>query len=213
MSNHQTRKRQQADQENFLANELHDGACQYVIAARMAFDTFRHEHAGVASGGNWGGFDGGLTFLDHAIEELRRLVRGLQPLKRAAGGLAVAVSHLIKELRVVGGPDIEYCHDLRANQIHPQLELAAFRIVQESLANAYRHSKSKRILVDIRHNDGCVHIQVQDWGVGFDPDNVPIEHFGLEGIRRRVNVLGGAVAIHSQPGCGTCVTVELPLLE
>jgi signal transduction histidine kinase len=199
-------------EEEFIARELHDGACQYVIAARMALDHFRHEKA-EAGLENWSNFDTAVGLLDHAIEELRRLVRGLQPVELAAGGLPAAIAYLTEEVQTAGGPDIEFRHDVHPDQISPRLQRAAFRIVQESLANACRHSKSKRLFVELTLDGDVLRIRVRDWGVGFDPDSTAPGHFGLSGIRRRVKLLGGTATIHSEPGKGTCVTVELPLVQ
>ena len=178
----------------------------------MAFDAFRREQTNTLSG-DWSSFDMGLEFLGHAQEELRRLVRGLRPLQLAAGTLPTAIDCLIKEIQTAGGPDIELCCDIQPDQIPSRLELAAFRIVQEALANACRHSKSKGILVGLTQDGESLCIQVQDWGVGFDPDHIPNGHYGLEGIRRRVKLLHGIATIHGAPGEGTLITVELPLKE
>jgi signal transduction histidine kinase len=75
MLNRWPRKRK-LEQEEFMDRELHDGTCQYVIAARMALDHFRHEKA-EAGLENWSSFDTAVGLLDHAIEKLRRLVHGL----------------------------------------------------------------------------------------------------------------------------------------
>ena len=206
------REQEQEPQQEFIAHEIHDGACQYTAAAQMMFDTFRREHTNTRSG-DWSSFDMGLEFLNHANEELRRLVHGLRPIQLAAGNLPAAVDCLIKEIETAGGLDIEFCHDIQADQIPPRLELAAFRIVQESLANACRHSKSKGVLVGLTQDDESLCIQVQDWGVGFNADSTLNGHYGLEGIRRRVKLLHGIVTIHSDPGEGTLITVELPLKE
>jgi two-component system sensor histidine kinase DegS len=176
----------------------------------MAFDTFRREKA-EASGDYWSGFDTGLELLDRTIEELRRLVCGLQPIELTAGGLPTAIGRMIEEVRAAGGPDIEFCHDLHVDHIPPELQQAAFRIAQESLANACRHSKSKRLFVELTLHGEMLRIQVRDWGVGFDPEHTPRGHFGLEGIRRRVRLLEGTATVHSEPDQGTCVIVELPL--
>lgn len=206
------REQQQAEQQEWIAHEIHDGACQYTAAAQMMFEAFRREQAGTFSG-DWSGFDMGMEFLNHANEELRRLIHGLRPIHLAAGDLPRAIECLIEEIRAAGGPDIELCCDIQPDQIPPRLELAAFRIVQESLANACRHSKSKGILVGLTQDEESLCIQVQDWGVGFDPDAKSPGHYGIEGIRRRVKLLHGIATIHSDPGEGTLITVELPLRE
>jgi signal transduction histidine kinase len=121
---------------------------------------------------------------------------------------------LIKEIQTAGGPDIELCCDIHPDQIPPRLELAAFRIVQESLANACRHSGSNGILVGLTQDGDSLCIQVQDWGIGFKPGDTAAGHYGLEGIRRRVKLLRGVVTIDSDPSeGGTLITVELPLKE
>jgi len=206
------REKKQAEQEEWIAYEIHDGACQYVAAAEMMFVAFRQEQT-KTSLGDWSSFDMGLEFLKHANEELRRLVHGLRPIQLAAGDLLRAIECLIQDIRTAGGPDIEFCHDIQVDQIPPRLELAGFRIVQESLANACRHSKSKKILVGLTQDNESLCIQVQDWGVGFDPGVAPPGHFGMESICRRVKLLQGTATIHSSPGEGTLITVELPLVQ
>ena len=154
MLNCLSRRREQdhEEQQEIIAHEIHDGACQYVAAAKMMFDTFRREQASVLSG-DWSSFDMGLEFLNHADEELRRLIHGLRPIQLAAGNLPKAIECLIQDIRTAGGPDIEFCHDVEADLIPMRLELATFRIVQESLSNACRHGKSKRILVGLTQDD------------------------------------------------------------
>ena len=58
-----------------------------------------------------------------------------------------------------------------------------------------------------------VRIEVEDWGVGFEPGRIEPNHFGLEGIRERARVFGGSATIDSSPGKGTRIVVELPLVE
>lgn len=206
------RRQEQIEQQEWISHEIHDGACQYVTAAQMMFDTFRREQAQTFSG-DWSSFDMAMEFLNHANEELRRMVRGLRPIHLAAGDLPKAIESLVKEIRAAGGLDVELCCDIQPEQIPEHLELAAFRIVQEALANACRHSKSNGVLVGLTQDDESLCIQIQDWGVGFDPDSVPEGHYGVNGIRQRVKMLHGVVTIHSDPGEGTLITVDLPLKE
>jgi signal transduction histidine kinase len=69
-----------------------------------------------------------------------------------------------------------------------------------------------RLFVELRLVGELLRIKVRDWGIGFDPDGVSPGHFGLEGIRRRVDLLHGVATIVSKPINGTCVTVDLPLV-
>ncbi len=128
-------------------------------------------------------------------------------------GLRDAVHQLIAVSRACDGPEIEFCDDLAGGELRPMLQLAVLFIVRELMLNTMHHSRSKRALVGIAHDDGCLFVQVQDWGIGFDPTNVPLDLCGLEGIRDLVRWLGGTIEIDSQLGAGTCVIVEVPLSQ
>jgi signal transduction histidine kinase len=91
------------------------------------------------------------------------------------------------------------------------LENAIFRIVQESLTNVRRHSESENVQVDLIKKSDVIQIEIEDWGVGFDPENTSGDCFGLVGIQERVRMLGGNAIIDSEPGKGTRVVVKLPL--
>ena len=93
------------------------------------------------------------------------------------------------------------------------LENAIYRIAQEALTNACKHSKSKKVMVTLAQEGQDVRLEVQDWGIGFDTESVKEGHFGLEGIRQRVRLLGGRLAIESKAGSGTLVQVVVPILE
>jgi signal transduction histidine kinase len=93
------------------------------------------------------------------------------------------------------------------------LENAIYRIVQEALTNACKHSKSKKVTVTMDQEGQDVRLEVRDWGIGFNPESVERGHFGLEGIRQRVRLLGGRLTIESKPGSGTLVQVVVPIVE
>jgi signal transduction histidine kinase len=97
-------------------------------------------------------------------------------------------------------------------RLEPVLENAAYRIAQEALANACQHSRSRRVRLALLQSDRTIRIEVQDWGVGFDPGSIGENRFGLQGIRERARLLGGQVTIDSQVGKGTSIEVHLPLI-
>ncbi len=89
--------------------------------------------------------------------------------------------------------------------------LAAFRIVEESLVNACRHSKDNRLFAELALEADVLRIHVRDWGPGIDSENTAHGYFGVEGICQRIKLLRGTATIRGVPGEGTSVTVELPL--
>ena len=102
-------------------------------------------------------------------------------------------------------------HNLRFARLPPLLEGALFRIVQESLTNARRHSRATRVNVELSQVDDRVVLTVRDDGVGFDSTAVPKDRFGLSGLMERARLFGGRSHIRSEPGKGTEIWVELPI--
>jgi PAS domain S-box-containing protein len=151
--------------------------------------------------------------LGRSIDETRRLISGLRPPILDEQGIVAAIDYLICENQERHGARLEFRHDVSFERLAPPLENAAFRIVQESLANACRHTQSDRVLVELSEDNGHVRICVQDWGTGFDPASVHANRFGLRGIRERARLLGGKVRIVTATGQGTRIEATLPLIE
>ena len=89
---------------------------------------------------------------------------------------------------------------------------AILRIVRELVANAIRHGRAKTVRIAGEEHDGTIRFSVRDDGCGFDPETAPGPaqgHFGLRGIRERLNALNGTLTVESAPGQGTKATVVL----
>ena len=112
-----------------------------------------------------------------------------------------------------GGPRIDYYQQLQRSSFPPLLERTAFRIAQEALTNACRHSRSEKVRVELVQDGHCLRILVQDWGTGFDPAKTDRSRHGLEGIRERAKLLGGQATIDSTLGGGTRIFVEIPIRD
>lgn len=93
-------------------------------------------------------------------------------------------------------------------------QMQFFRIVQEALSNARKHSGAKSVQVALKVKAHCICIEIRDDGCGFDPKTVESNggcHFGLRFMRERAEQIGGSVRVESSPGYGTCVVVEVPV--
>jgi len=189
--------------------ELHDGPCQYIVSAQMLLESLRRQ--GIASSHNDGRLDMTLKLLERANVELRRLIRGLQPLQLDEIRWLTMVERLNDENAMDGGPKIEWCLDADFDGLPNHLKAPILRILQECLTNARRHSMTSNVLVGITQDERSVGIQVQDWGIGFDLENIQPKSYGLNGIRQRARLLNGTITIESHPGGGTCIVVDIPL--
>ncbi len=203
---------QSSDHERqLIAYEIHDGLAQYLAGAIMQFDVYRHlketrpKDAAKA-------YDAGVTMLRQGHFEARRLISGLRPPILDEEGIVAAIAHLVGEERRKKGPKIEYQSRVEFERLTPILENAAYRIAQEALTNACKHSQSKKVRVKLVQHGDQFRIEVQDRGVGFRPEDVEEGQFGLAGIRERARLLGGKATIDSTVGKGTRIVVELPIV-
>ena len=96
------------------------------------------------------------------------------------------------------------------------VEVALLRICQESLANILKHARATQVSVTLAYDDSNIRFKIQDNGIGFDPDMPRRQDregggFGLINMRERARLLGGELAVRSEPGRGTLVEATLPL--
>ncbi|MFZ1933113.1 MAG: PAS domain S-box protein [Thermoguttaceae bacterium] len=195
-----------------ISYEIHDGLAQYLAAAMMRFqahDTLRENSPAKAKTA----YETAVELVRQAHSESRRLISEVRHPVIDKSGLETAISHLVHEQRLSAGPKIEYHISVQFGRLPPILENALYRIVQEALTNACKHSKSQKVTVTVTQEGEHVQLEVRDWGIGFDQDAVGKGHFGVEGIRQRVRLLGGRLTIESKPGSGALVQVVVPILE
>ena len=193
------------------AYEIHDGIAQQVTASILHLDAFRRLRNSDAAAAEKS-LDTTSKLLSQSVDETRRLISGLRPLILDEYGLVEAIEYLVCENRERSGIRIEFRHDVRFKRLAAPLESAAFRMVQEAIANACRHSQGDAIIVELLQSGALLHIKVQDHGIGFDPAAVQERCFGLKGIRERARLLGGRADVQSAPGSGAVIHVELPVV-
>jgi two-component system sensor histidine kinase UhpB len=195
-----------------ISYEIHDGLAQYLAAANMQLQVFEGlqgsnpEEARKA-------YDAAAQLVRQSHAESRRLISDVRPPVIDEIGLETAMAHLVHEQRQRGGTKIEFDSDVQFGRLPPILENAIYRIAQEALTNACKHSKSDKVMVTMTQEGRDVRLEVRDWGIGFVPELVEKGHFGLEGIRQRVRLLGGRLTIASKPGSGTLIQVVVPIVE
>ena len=141
--------------------------------------------------------------LNVTIDELREYARGIHPAILAEGGLAPALKSLARRSAL----PVEL--DVRAEKRLPQpIEVAAYYIVSEALANAAKHAEASSAAVEVEATDDVLRVFVRDDGVGGADFG---RGSGLVGLRDRVETLGGRLTLHSELDAGTSIEVELPL--
>ncbi|MDX6628981.1 MAG: two-component system, NarL family, sensor kinase [Gaiellales bacterium] len=187
-----------------LAQELHDGAIQNLLAARHDLDL----PARSAPGGPEARAHSAITA---TVAELRGAVADLHPYLLEQAGLAAAIGQAARAAAQRGGFALQL--DVSDGEPGPN-DRAVLRCTSELLANIVRHARATHVSVALQRGEEADRIRVRDDGVGFDPAvvsaTVRAGHIGLASLRERAEALGGALSLESAPGTGTVATVTIP---
>jgi signal transduction histidine kinase len=197
-------------ERQLIAFEIHDGLVQYIAGALMQLESIDVKQSSAEQ--LQAALDHVASLLRSSIGDARRVLAGLRPPILDEHGVAAAVGHLVDEARR-SGIEVEYAPQITSERLEPLLEGALFRIAQESLSNVRRHSGARRATVELVQSGERIDLVVRDWGCGFVPERVAASRFGLCGIRKRAELLGGRATIESTPGEGTSVIAELPCMQ
>jgi len=146
------------------------------------------------------------------MEKLRGLISELRPAALDELGLEASLRDLAERIQLVYGLQVDARIDVPPNDMRPapEIETAAYRLVQECLSNAARHADATLAVVEVTRRNGSMRIRVTDDGRGFDPAR-ETEGFGIGGMRERVDLLVGELTIASEPSGGTEIVAVLPL--
>ncbi len=200
------------EQRRRLARELHDEPLQlFVHLAR------RLEALGEADGVPPAVADGLRQARSQAVDaagRLRNLARDLRPPALDRLGLVPALSSFMADVEEESGLVAVLEVNGSGDRLAPDVELGAFRIVQEAVRTAVRHARARAVTVGVDLESRSVRVSVADDGRGFDPARPAAAgngtHFGLLGMAERARVLGGSLDVRSAPGEGTVVAATLP---
>lgn len=201
-----------------ISAELHDGPAQDVSLALLRLDDVR---ARCTAPGGWSGAGDTERDLDliesslrHALQEVRGASSELLLPHLEALSVAETLDRAVRghRQRTRGAVTV----DVRGVPERAALatKIALYRIVQEALANGWRHAGGAGQAVAVRGDGaGWLRVEVADGGPGFDPATLgtSAEHLGLVGMRERAESLGGAFRVESAPDRGTRIVADLPL--
>lgn len=211
-----------------ISRELHDQTGQDLLWIRLQMEMIEHE---LPEGERrWRSRVADVRDMtEKTIVEVRRLIAALSPAVLEQLGLAAAIRQLVNRFRQSHDCKVRLQIGKLAN-LPKQLEVIAYRLVQECLNNAAKHSSCSNLNISLGSADGLLRLLVEDDGVGFRVESALAKpgSFGLAGVRERVALLGGKCLIESRPAgvpdqirqarvvaaretSGTKIYVELPI--
>jgi two-component system nitrate/nitrite sensor histidine kinase NarX len=200
-----------SEERNLLAQELHDS-----IAQSLAFLNLEAQMVQKALGqGDLPEVQEGLGRMREGIQESYDDVRELLVHFRTRFGesdVETAIRALLGRFKGDTGIDAELKQSGTGVPLSPETQIQVLHVIQECLSNARKHSRAKRVTVELERGPEYV-FRMTDDGEGFDPDAQIDGHVGLSIMRERAQRIGGQIAVESRPGGGTCVTLRLPIVQ
>jgi len=191
-----------------VARELHDDIGQLLAVLSLRLEALAHEpgrtamQRGVAEAG---------TALQEIATAVHTLSHQLHPAKLRLLGLLQTLETLCRDLSAKDGIRIRWHTHGVPQDVGEELGLCVFRVAQEALRNAIRHSGATVIDVSLVATPSIMTLRVSDNGAGFDPLTSPIAGIGLQTMRERVDLVGGVLAVEALRPHGTTVRVDVPL--
>lgn len=197
----------QESEKQTIGHDIHDGLLQYVIGGRMLLESFER---GNLDAHQRELLDSVIGYLSKGIDDARHVVRGVRPTVLDDLGLQAAIHDLADQYREAGA-HVDCTIDRSLDGVAPSLKTTIYRITQEAITNARKHSGSGRLLVTLERHGAELLLTVEDFGCGFDLNGASDAGFGLTGMAERARLAGGECRVVSTRGSGTKVVCRLPI--
>jgi signal transduction histidine kinase len=205
----------QENERRLMAKELHDSIGASLAAIKFAVEerlvSMRNEPPAETIS-----LEKIVEHIQDTIKEVRRISTSLRPSMLDDLGLLATIRWFCGSSKeMYTDTRIGTRFELKEKDIPEFGKIVIYRVMQEALNNALKHSMADKVLVSLENADGCIRLCVADDGCGFDVedkknDTDPLTGYGLRGMVDRAEAVGGSLVIDSRPGQGTSVQLELP---
>ena len=197
------------EERTWIARELHDDVNQRMALLAIELDRWKqlppsavefHDHIHHAS-----------QRLSDITKDIQALSHRLHSSKLEYLGLVAAAKSFCKELSEQKKVEIDFSDTAIPRSVPKEISLCLFRVLQETLQNAVKHSGMRQFKVELRGTEREIQLTVSDLGVGFDPqDAIHRRGLGLISMRERMQLVSGEISIKSHPGSGTTIHARVP---
>lgn len=198
----------QEDERRNVARELHDQTMQALAMAKILLDKIVITSTDKKIAPTLGQAEEVLT---EVIAQVRQMSLNLRPHILDEQGLLPTLLWHFERYTAQTKVQVSFTHRGLKEQLPPEINSAAYRIVQEALNNIARHAKVSEATVSVQVSDRIIRIKVEDRGAGFNPAMVSATSSGLSGMQERAFLLGGKLTVRTAPKKGTTVMAELPV--
>jgi len=204
----------QEEERKRISREIHDGPAQLLANVLIRSDLAEKVHKEFGPEQSLLEIRSLKEMIRAALYEVRRIIYDLRPMVLDDLGLIPTLKRYLATIeeynKVV---KINFVHIGEDKRLPSKYEVALFRLIQESVQNALKHSKASEIVVKFEKRRESINVVVKDNGVGFNPEEKRSDSFGLIGMKERIVILEGVLSIDSSPLTGTTITMQIPLLD
>ena len=202
----------QEEERRHLSRELHDEFGQLLASITLHLQAAKSSAGSVALPS----LDESIALLQGAGAQMRNLALELRPTMLETAGLDTTLRWLAQQYQQRTGTVTEVVGHVA--DVSADVAIACFRVVQEALTNVVRHAEARHVWIELSQSEGLLKLVVRDDGIGFDVGRIreraaDTGNLGLIGMRERVEILGGQLAVESEPGHGTRICAALPVSE
>jgi signal transduction histidine kinase len=200
----------QESERKRIAGDLHDGVGQSLVLLKNNVLQLKQKGLNGSTDLKMNEIVGNIT---NTIEEVRGLSYALRPYQIDFIGLKRSLEEMASEATRSSGIDFRTYIDELEGELSSEEEVNLFRIIQECLNNAVKHSAAGKGVIHVAKGDSSLNVRIIDDGVGFDAAAVfhSVEGFGLKGVKERCKLLGGKLRVESALGEGTRLMFSMPL--
>lgn len=199
-----------------VSRELHDGIGQNLSVVKMNLEMILQRKLKSSKYDSSRDIKGIIDLTSNSIQELKKLSMDVRPSILDDLGLVPALRWYIKNCSISKGPKIVFDEAISC-KLSPSIETNIYRIAQEAISNALKHSKANTINVFIKTENKELFLSIKDNGKGFEPEKylngvVKGTQLGIISMKERVTLMDGVFSIKSRPGKGTDIEIKIPTL-
>lgn len=191
-----------------ISRELHDNVNQILITAKLYLGRGLEKEPVDANMARKG-----LELLEKAVVEIRNISLALTHVSQEEEDLVEALENMLGEVMHYGSINVH--KEIRLpdeSLIHSKVKTTILRIVQEQLANVLKHAEAKNLFIGIEFQNGLLDLTIRDDGKGFELSEKK-NGMGFQNMKSRVALIDGSIMIHSAPGDGCTIKVNIPVLS
>jgi two-component system, NarL family, sensor kinase len=195
-----------------IAKDLHDGVGQMVSALKLQMSSLE---TGVEfkSEEERNRYIDMIAFVDETVKEVRSVSHSMMPNALIRSGLSSAVREFVQRISSTDKLKVDLEIVGLNDRLEQTTETVLFRVLQEIVSNIVKHANANHVTIQLIRHDHEITLMVEDNGKGFDTSKIQeFEGIGLKNLFSRVEFLNGTIHFDSNPGRGTTVTVDIPML-